>query len=65
MIKVSPFPGEMRSYVVSEGEDYEIGDWFELKEYLDKNAPGWKIDVGILTLPKENNITTFFELKYR
>jgi hypothetical protein len=67
MIKIIKHPLERRSYILSPDEDKESTrtDWVDLKSWLDFNAPGWVINSGILTLPKDlPAIETYFTLRY-
>jgi hypothetical protein len=67
MIKITKHPLEGRSYFLSTDDDRESNKkhWAELRAWLDTNAPGWVIDTGILTLPKQlPAVETYFTLKF-
>lgn len=66
-MKITKHPLERRSYFISAAEDREENreQWRELRAWLDANAPGWVINTGILTLPKDlPAIETYFTLKF-
>lgn len=69
MIKITKHPLENRSYILSSTDNNQTeteNQWIELKSWLNENAPGWRIEHGILTLPKSlPAIETYFTLRYQ
>jgi hypothetical protein len=66
-MKITKMPFERRSYILTPDEDKEVNreEWKDLRTWLDSNAPGWALNTGILTLPKDlPSIETYFTLRF-
>ena len=67
-MKITKHPLERRSYLISDDDDSKEEfreHWKGLRVWLDINAPGWVVNSGILTLPKElPAVETYFTLKF-